>query len=156
MPELSAEVAVRTVVGGGAVKITGGGHVALITRLAPGCLLVTESGAQMPETRRAMIREIEAEIAASSPIPVNVFVDVRAGSRMDAAGREEWSSFGKRRQGQIDRVVVLVRSKLLEMAFSLISMFVGGGVIHVVAGEDHLLAEIRRRVPTFKGLPTVN
>jgi hypothetical protein len=156
MPELSTEIATRTVLGGGVVKIAGGGHVALITRLASGCLLVTESGTQTAETRRAMIREIEAEIAATSPVPVTVFVDVRAGTRMDAAGRDEWSNFGKRREGPIDRVVVLVRSKLLEMAFSLISMFVGGGVIRVVAGEDALLAEIRRRVPTFRALPTAN
>jgi hypothetical protein len=39
------------------------------------------------------------------------------------------------------------------MAFSVMGMFVGGGVIRVVAAEDELLAEIRRDVPSFKTLP---
>jgi hypothetical protein len=156
MPELvTTATATRTLAGEDRVRITGGGHVALFTRLAPGMLLVTERGTQTPETRALMIREVEAEISASAPVPVAVFIDVRASSRMDAGGREEWSNFGKRRKNELQGVVVLVQSKLLEMAFSIMAMFLGGGAIRIVSSEDQFLNEIRQKGPRLRTLPTV-
>jgi hypothetical protein len=153
MPELTTELVQRTVHASGAVRIEGGGHTALVTHLKAGYLLVTERGTQNPGTRALIVKEVEAEIAASPP--VTVFIDVRASDRMDAAGREEWANFGKRHKPKFKRVVVLVRSKLLEMAFSVMGMFVGGGVIRMVSSEGDMIAEIRRDVPTFTVLPSV-
>jgi hypothetical protein len=99
-----------------------------------------------------MIRELEAEMDANAP--VSVFVDVRASDRMDSAGREEWSTFGKRRRNELQSVLVLVRSKLLEMAFSVMSMFLGGDLIRIVASEEPFLTEIRKKAPTLRSLPT--
>jgi hypothetical protein len=133
------------------VRITGGNHVATVTRLKPGFLLVRERGTQTPETRAAMIREVEAEMDRVSP--VTVFVDLRGSVRMDAAGRDAWGAFGKRRRKDVGRVVVLVRSKLLEMVFSVMGMFLGGGLIRMVASEREMLLEIQREVPTVRELP---
>jgi hypothetical protein len=141
----------RASISDGGVRITGPGHIALVTRLKPGWLLVTERGAQTPATRAALIREVESEMKVAAP--VTIYVDIRNANRMDAEGRDAWGQFGKRRRGDVRKVIVLVRSKLVEMAFSVMGMFVGGGVIRVVAREDELLAEIRRDVPSFKTLP---
>jgi hypothetical protein len=154
MPALATESVERTVAASGTVRIAGGGHVALITRLQPGYLLVTERGTQMPATRAVMIKEVEAELAVAAP--VTVFIDVRASDRMDTAGREEWAAFGKRHRPKFKRVVVLVRSKLLEMAFSIMGMFVGGGMIRMVSTEEDMLTEIRRDVPKFRTLPAAS
>jgi hypothetical protein len=153
MPDFATDGVTRTVTNDGRVRIASGLHVALIARLAPGVLLVSERGTQRPETRAAMIRELEAEIAAIRPI--SVFIDARASDRMDAGGRDEWSAFGKRHKSEIQGVTVLVRSKLLEMAFSVMSMFLGGEAIRIVASEDVFLAEIQKKAPFVKGLPTV-
>jgi hypothetical protein len=48
-----------------------------------------------------------------------------------------------------------MRSKLLEMAFSVMGMFVGGGMIRMVSSEDELVAEIRRDLPNFRALPSL-
>jgi hypothetical protein len=154
MPELATDQVEQTLLGHGAVRIAGSGHVAVIARLKPGHLLVTERGTQTRATRAAMIKEVEAEIAATNAL-VTVFIDVRASDRMDAGGREEWAAFGTRKKAHFKRVVVLVRSKLLEMAFSVMGMFVGGGMIQMVSSEDDLVAEIRRDVPNFKGLTSL-
>jgi hypothetical protein len=149
----SVEGVERVILKDGAVKLSAGRNTILVTRLKAGCLLITESGTQTAPMRAAVMKEVEDEIVRKSPI--SVFLDVRGSDRMDSAGREEWGAFGKRRQKQIARVVVLVRSKLLEMAFSVMGMFVGGGVIRMVASEQQMVEEIRREVRTFTVLPTV-
>jgi hypothetical protein len=153
MEETLGTGAERASISDGIVRIAGPGHVALVTRLKPGWLLVTERGTQTTATRVALIREVEAEMSVAAP--VTIYVDIRNANRMDAEGRDAWGAFGKRRRNDVRKVVVLVRSKLLEMAFSVMGMFVGGGVIRVVASEDELLAEIRRDVPSFKTLPVL-
>jgi hypothetical protein len=154
MPEVATVGVQRTVLADGKVKIAGAGYVGLITHLKPGCLLVAERGTQTRETRAALINEVEAEMAAQSPI--TIFIDTRATSRMDSVGRDEWSAFGKRHRADLQRVVVLVTSKLLEMAFSVMGMFLGGGMIRVLSSERDMIREIQREVPTFRDLPTIS
>jgi hypothetical protein len=143
----------KTVMTDGSVRIEGGGHVAVVTRLRPGSLLIVEEGTQNPETRALMMREVDRELASGAPI--SVFVDLRGSNRLDAEGRDAWSEYGKRRKSSIRRVVLLVRSKLLEMAFSLVGLFVGGGLIRVVSREADLVDAIREEVPSFRGLPSL-
>jgi hypothetical protein len=98
--------------------------------------------------------QLESEIAVRSP--TKFFVDARASARLDAKGRDEWSAFGKQHRPQVERVVVLVRSKLLEMAFGITGMAVGGRIIRMVASEGKLLEEVRRFDSSFRSLPDPN
>lgn len=135
------------------VRITNGEHTAIVARLKPGVVLVTEQGLQTADARALILREIEAELARASPAAV--FIDIRKGQRLDAAGRDEWAAFGKRERERLRRVVVLVNSSILEMAFSLMALALGGGLVRVLSKEADMVAEIRGEVPTFRGLASV-
>lgn len=142
----------RTVLSDGTIRLTTAGHAVFLQRLRPGVLLLATQGTEASRTRGALMRELESEIAASGPIAL--FADMRGSTRVDAAGRDEWAAFGKKHRTDLRRVVMLMQSRLVEMAISVLGLFVGGGLVKTVSDERAFAEAIAQDVPGFNRLPS--
>ncbi len=58
-------------------------------------------------------------------------------------------------QGRINASHVLVRSKLVEMAMSVVGMLVGGGIIKMYSRPQTFLDLLRQTAPKVTKLPTL-
>lgn len=137
----------RTVLADGTVRLSSGTHVTAYRRLAPGAFFLRVEGSEVAETRAALRAELEREIATTGSLAI--YVDMRAAGRVDAGGRDEWGEFGKAHRAQVQRVVMLVSSRLIEMAMSVLGMFVGGGLVRTMSSETEFEREVARHHPGF-------
>lgn len=88
--------------------------------LAPGVVYVCSSGSGVQTFLPELAAAMEAEVARSGR--TMVFANMLEAPRMSTESRDAWATWTKRLQPNISGHC-LVRSKLLEMALSLITMF---------------------------------
>jgi hypothetical protein len=81
----------------------------------------------------AVLAELELELGRTGTL--TLFADLRESPRLPAASREKLAQWARRHEGRLLHVHVLVQSKLIEMAMSLITMLVGGDVIEPTPGR---------------------
>lgn len=93
---------------------------------------------------------LDAEIAREGRI--TVFANLYETARMNADVRDAWAAWSKKTQANT-LPYCLVRSKLMEMAMSLISMFSGAN-LRVSSNPRDFLEAMRRTVPHVK-LPEI-
>jgi len=101
----------------------------------------------------ALLAELELELERAGTL--TVFADLRQSPRLPAASRERLAQFARRHQGRLLPSHVLVQSKLLEMAMSLITMLVGSGVFEIHTKPQSFLALVKKVAPKLSNLPTV-
>jgi hypothetical protein len=139
----------------GAVLFTGRNIRFRVAVLKPGFLLVTvKGGAKGPEdsaAERAMLREFDVELERSGML--TTFVDLREATRMGSESRDLIVAWRRQRQGRINASHVLVRSKLIEMAVSIVAMLDGGGLIKTYSSPQVFLKLLRDTAPKVVQLP---
>jgi hypothetical protein len=149
---------IREVQPDGSVLITGRNVRFRVTVLKPGfMLMVAKGGSNGPEDAAAelvLLREFELELERSGML--TVFADLRESTRMGGETRDQTVAWMRKYQGRINASHVLVRSKLVEMAMSIVAMLVGGGIIKMYSRPQAFLDLLRQVAPKIVKLPTLD
>jgi hypothetical protein len=128
-----------------------------VAALKPGFVLVTAQGEALTErdlrAEQAMTAELDRELERAGQL--TVFVDLRESPRMPAKSRDLIAKWMRRHQVRLNTSHVLVHSKIMEMAISIVAMLVGGGMIKVYSKADVFLALLRKVAPKLTDLPGV-
>ena len=151
----SAEV--RQVQPDGAVLFCGTSLRVLITVLKPGCVLATARGevtdAQDVSAEDGVLAEFDRELERAGTLLV--FADLRDSPRMPAKSREKVALWIRRHQARLLPSHVLVHSKLLEMALSIVAMLVGGGLFKIHTRPQSFLDLVKKASSKLRELPRV-
>ena len=149
--------AIRRVQPDGSVLFTGTDLRLRVAVLKPAFMLVTVvGGAKSIEdtaVERAVLREMDLELERSGML--TIFCDLREMTRMAADSRETFGAWGKKHQKRINASHVLIRSKLIEMATTLISVL-AGGVLKTYTRPHAFLEAIRAVAPKLTALPELD
>jgi hypothetical protein len=125
--------------------------------LKPGFVLVTADGEALGELDRqaelALTTELDRELERAGTL--TVFADLRQSPRMPAKSRDMIAQWLRRHQARLNATHVLVHSKFMEMAMSIVAMLVGGGMVKVYSKPDVFLSLVRKVAPKLTELPCV-
>lgn len=146
--------ATRSTLPDGTVVLRSERFTLAVKRLAPGKILLTAIGYEDGGTFDLLQAELEKEIARTGPPGVTIYCDLTDETGIAPESRERWGKWSKSHgEGAVAATHILVRSRLVDMAISLIGLFVGGGGMQSYADAAKLEAVIKRDVPGFRGLP---
>ncbi len=123
----------------------------VVTRLAPGHLLVTAIGYNSGESAPLITADMAHEIPHGGKL--SVYVNLSAETGQASAAREWWADWVKHRQPELNLTHILVRNRIMEMAISVLAMIVGGGNIKAHSSEASFISIIAEGVPGFRQLP---
>ena len=141
----------------GAVLLVGPNLRVRVAVLQPGIVLASAHGevvgAQDANAERAVLAEFELELERAGTL--TLFADLRQSPRLPAASREKLAQWARRHEGRLLPSHVLVQSKLIEMAMSLITMLVGRDVFEIHTRPQAFLALVKKVVPKLTELPSV-
>lgn len=139
----------------GSVLIAGPNLRLRFAVLRPGVVLITARGevitADDVTVEAAMLRELDAQLELAGRL--QVFGDLRESERMPSTSRERLSNWARRHESQALEAHVLLRSKLLEMAMSIVSMLVGRDRVTLHTSLPAFRALVQRAVPELTELP---
>jgi hypothetical protein len=121
-----------------------------IVPLAKGVLLLTQVGNSDAVTL-ASFEELTAEMRRSGSL--TVFADARWTKRMSPELRDTAVKWATEHRSSLRQTTVLVGSKLMDMALSVLAMLVGGGLVKSVSELSEFERRIRVHAPSFSGLP---
>jgi len=125
--------------------------------LKPGIVLVSAHGEVIDHedvrAEAALLAELDHELERAGTF--TMFADLRGSPRMPSASRERVAQWARRHQGRLLPSHVLVRSKLLDMALSIITMLVGSGLFKVHTNAQTFLALVKTAAPKLMALPQV-
>jgi hypothetical protein len=110
-------------------------------------------GPEDASAETAVLAELERELERAGTL--TLFADLRQSPRLPAASREKLAHWARRHQGRLLPSHVLVQSKLIEMAMSLITMLVGGRVFEIHTRPQSFLDLIKKVSPKLVELPNV-
>lgn len=142
----------RTTLADGSIELGAPDARLRLTRLRPGIVLLVQLGNDDDMTR-ALLGEFEEEIKRAGSL--TVFADVRHIRRMSPEVRDYTLSWGRRNRSEVELATILVGSKLVGMAMSILAMLLGGGLIKIVSDVRTFEELVRRKVPEFGGLPAL-
>jgi len=127
-------------------------YTQIVTPLAPGSVLVTGIGYNSGECAPL----ISAELARAIPVggKLNAFVNLAAQSGQASIAREWWADWVKQNRAQLTTAHMLVRSRIMDMAISVLVMLVGSEMVKTHSTQRTFEAAIAERVPGFRALPT--
>ncbi|MES1175737.1 MAG: hypothetical protein ABUL62_15555 [Myxococcales bacterium] len=123
----------------------------VITRLAPGHVLVTAYGYNSGESAPLITAHMAYEIPQGGTL--SAYVNLTHETGQASAAREWWADWNKQYKNELNPAHILVRSRIMEMAISVLSMIVGGGKINAHSSEATFIAVIAQAVPGFRQLP---
>jgi hypothetical protein len=153
VPRNSAQI--RRVQPDGAVLFCGKNLCIRVAVLKPGVVLVSARGEVVDDedvrAEAALLVECDRELERAGSF--TMFADLRESARMPAASRERIAQWTRRHQARLLPSHVLVRSKLLEMALSIITMLVGSGLFNVHTNATTFLALVKNAAPKLTELP---
>ena len=84
---------------------------------------------------------------------LTTFVNLSAQTGQASNAREWWADWVKSHRPQLGGTHMFVRSKIMEMAISVLGMIIGGGLIKAHSNEASFVAAITAHVPGFRRLP---
>lgn len=146
---------IRRVQPDGAVLFCGTHLRVRVAVLKPGVVLASAAGEVVDEedvrAEVALLEEFDQELARAGSF--TIFADLRESPRMPSASRERIAQWTRRHQARLLPSHVLVRSKLLEMALSIITMLVGSGLFKVHTNTQTFLALVKAAAPKLVALP---
>jgi hypothetical protein len=126
-----------------------------VAQLKPGFVLVTALGEALTErdvlAEQGLTAQLDLELERAGQL--TVFADLRESPRMPAKSRAMIAAWMRRHQVRLNTSHILVRSKLMEMAMSVVAMLVGGGMIKVYSNADTFLSLVRKAAPKLTELP---
>jgi hypothetical protein len=139
----------------GAVLFCGAHLNVRVVVLKPGVLLASARGevvdAQDESAETALLEEFDRELERAGSL--TVFADLRESQRMSAPSREKIAKWTRRHQARLLPSHILVRSKFIEMALSIIAMLVGGGLFEIHTNPQTFLALLKKVSPRLTELP---
>jgi hypothetical protein len=148
---------IRRVQADGSVLFRGPNLRVRIAVVKPGTVLATAQGevidAKDVSVEAAVLAEFEREIQRTGTL--TLFADLRHSPRVPAPSRERIAEWTRHHRAKLLPSHVLVQSKLMEMAVSIVSMLVGVGVFEVYTRPAPFLGLLRRVDPKLKELPRV-
>lgn len=128
----------------------------VFTRLRPGVVLVSIFGPDSGEFGAAPFEELEAELQRFGQ-PLELFVDTRATARVPGGVTDAWTSWFVRHQGSLTRVSILVGSKAVQLAVSMVQHFSRtGGLMTIYTEPAEFQQAIGRATPGFVALPSAS
>jgi hypothetical protein len=127
-------------------------YTQVVTRLAPDCLLVTGFGYNSGECAPLVTAELARAIPEAGKL--TTFVNLTAQTGQASVAREWWAAWARQHRPRLAATHILVRSRMMDMAISVMAMIIGGGMIQSHTDPAEFAATIGVRVPGFRGLPT--
>lgn len=141
----------------GALLFCGSNLFVRVEMLKPGVILATARGEVIDDddvrAEAALLAEFDRELERAGSF--TMFADLRESARMPSASRERIAKWTRRHQTRLLPSHVLVRSRLLEMALSIITMLVGSGVFKMHTNPEAFLALVKKAAPKLNALPRV-
>jgi hypothetical protein len=139
----------------GSVLFCGSNLFVRFSVLKPGVVLATARGEVIDNddvrAEAALLAECDQELERAGTFMM--LADLRESPRMPSASRERIAQWTRRHQARLLPSHLLVRSKLLEMALSIITMLVGSGLFKVHTNPQTFLALVRQVAPKLRELP---
>lgn len=141
----------------GAVLFVGPNLRVRVAVLKPGVVLASAHGevigSQDASVEAAVLGELDRELERAGTL--TLFADLRQSARLPAISREKLAQWARGHQGRLLKSHVLVKSQLLEMAMSLVTMVVGGDVLETHTRPQAFLAMVKKVAPSLTELPSV-
>ena len=148
---------VRRLEADGAVLFVGPNLRVRVAVLQPGVVLASAHGevigSQDVGVEAAVLDELDRELECAGKL--TLFADLRQSPRLPAISREKLAQWAHLHKGRLLTCHVLVQSQLLEMAMSLVTMFVGGDVLETHTRPQAFLAMVKKVAPALTKLPSV-
>jgi len=149
---------IRRVQPDGSVLFCGPNLCVRVAILKPGVVLATARGEVVDDddvrAEAALLLECDHELERAGSFMM--FADLRESPRMPAASRERIARWTRRHQARLMPSHLLIRSKLLEMALSIITMLVGSGLFKVHTNSQTFLALVKKVAPKLNELPRIS
>jgi hypothetical protein len=153
----SDPIEIRRVQADGSVLLHGPNLRVRVAVLKAGVVLATAHGEVLDEkdvrVETAVLAEFESEMNRAGTL--TLFADLRQSPRVPAPSRENIADWTRRHRTRILPSHVLVQSKLMEMAVSIVSMLIGHRLYEVYTRPAAFLASIKKFAPMLTELPTV-
>ncbi|HYQ42730.1 MAG TPA: hypothetical protein VER11_12205 [Polyangiaceae bacterium] len=148
---------IRRVQPDGAVLFCGNNFCVRVAVLKPGVLLVGVHGQVIDDqdvhAETALLAEFDHELERVGTF--TMFADLRESPHMPSASRKRIAHWVRRHQARLLPSHVLVRSKLLEMALTVVTMLVGSGVFKIHTDLQTFLAFVKKAAPKLTELPRI-
>lgn len=124
----------------------------VISRLAPGSLLVTGIGYNSGACAPLVTAELSRAIPAGGKL--SAFVDLSGQSGQASIAREWWADWVKQNRPQLTTTHMFVHSWMMDMAISVLVMIIGSEMIRTHSTRTTFEAAIAERVRGFRALPS--
>lgn len=148
---------IRRIQADGSVLLRGPNLQVRIAALKAGVVLASAHGEVLDEedvrVEAAVLAELESEMNRAGTL--TLFADLRQSPRVPSPSREKIAEWTRRHRARILPSHVLVRSKLMEMAVSIVSMLIGHRLYEVYTRPAAFLASLKKVAPKLTELPTV-
>jgi hypothetical protein len=142
----------RTVLKDGSLCYRTSKFTTVITRLAPGFVLVTGLGYN--DGHSAPLITAEMTLAIPEQGKLVAFVNLAGETGQASVARDWWAAWVKHNRPRLGSTHILVRSKVMDMAISVLGMIIGGGNVKAYSNVASFEAMIKEHVPAFVRLPT--
>lgn len=124
----------------------------VISPLAPGSILVTGIGYNSGECAPLVTAELSRAIPAGGRL--SAFVNLSEQTGQASIAREWWADWAKSNRPQLTTTHMFIRSKMMDMAISVLVMIIGSEMVRTHSSRTAFEAAIAERVQGFRGLPT--
>jgi hypothetical protein len=141
----------------GSVLFCGSNLRIRVAILKPGFVLASARGeladAEDARAEEGVLAELDREFERAGTL--TLFADLRESARIPAVSRDKMAKWLRRHHARLLPSHVLVRSKLVEMALSIITMLVGSGLFKIYSNHEAFLGLVKKVAPKLTELPRV-
>jgi hypothetical protein len=124
----------------------------VVSALGPGAMLVTGIGYNSGQCAPLVTAELTRAMPAGGQL--SAFVNLSEQTGQASIAREWWADWAKQHRSQLTTTHMFIRSKMMDMAISVLVMLVGSEMIRTHSNRTTFEAAIAERVRGFRALPT--
>jgi|GEM_PF-1532523 len=124
----------------------------VVSQLGPGSMLVTGIGYNSGECAPLVTAELTRAIPARGQL--SAFVNLSEQTGQASIAREWWADWAKQNRSQLGTTHMFVRSRMMDMAISVLVMIIGSEMIRTHSTRTTFEAAIAERVHGFRALPS--
>jgi hypothetical protein len=136
----------------GTVIYGGGGGAAVMMRLAPGVVLLTAHGTFEVSTSEGPMKDFDEELSRHGKLVL--CLDMSNRKSVAKSSRDDWIAWARRNRQKL-HVLLLVQSKLVDMAISVMAMLAGGMPLQSFSDVRAFERAIAREIPGFQRIPAI-
>lgn len=115
-------------------------------------MLVTGIGYNSGECAPLVTAELSSAVPPGGKL--SAFVNLSEQTGQASIAREWWANWAKQNRHQLTTTHMFIRSKMMDMAVSVLVMLIGSEMIRTHSSRTTFEAAIAERVPGFRALPT--